>query len=195
MTYTVSTFQTPYRIMKINAPVLRHRDLLALETSQWPMLSLTNDNGQNLLIVPKKASPYCCCYHGNSIRSGRYLCIARFQKKSFLKTELQPWSACSRAVRKQATKNNHDNPHPSFLTSCGAVRRALLGLPVVDHDWSSQAPHQNTWTESYQQLAKQFPVFLHPRSKRRIRPCSAKEKKQRLKLTLVLFVTLLPTFA
>ncbi|MGO4997979.1 multifunctional CCA addition/repair protein [Oceanisphaera sp. W20_SRM_FM3] len=48
----------------------------------------------------------------------------------------------------------------------GAVRDALLGLPVVDRDYVvvGALPEQ-LLTLGYQQVGKDFPVFLHPKSK------------------------------
>lgn len=48
----------------------------------------------------------------------------------------------------------------------GAVRDALLGLPVVDRDYVvvGALPEQ-LLQQGYQQVGKDFPVFLHPKSK------------------------------
>jgi tRNA nucleotidyltransferase (CCA-adding enzyme) len=45
----------------------------------------------------------------------------------------------------------------------GAVRDALLGLPVKERDWVvvGAAPEELT-TQGYRQVGKDFPVFLHP---------------------------------
>ncbi|MCK3655742.1 multifunctional CCA tRNA nucleotidyl transferase/2'3'-cyclic phosphodiesterase/2'nucleotidase/phosphatase [Pasteurellaceae bacterium Macca] len=48
----------------------------------------------------------------------------------------------------------------------GAVRDALLGLPVTDRDWLvvGAVPEQ-LLAQGYQQVGKDFPVFLHPKTK------------------------------
>ncbi|TDO98189.1 tRNA nucleotidyltransferase [Marinomonas balearica] len=48
----------------------------------------------------------------------------------------------------------------------GAVRDALLGLPVYDKDWVvvGSKPEEMI-ADGYQAVGKQFPVFLHPKSK------------------------------
>lgn len=48
----------------------------------------------------------------------------------------------------------------------GSVRDRLLGLPVVDHDWVvvGATPDQLI-ALGYQQVGKDFPVFLHPTTK------------------------------
>jgi len=60
----------------------------------------------------------------------------------------------------------------------GAVRDTLLGLPVVDRDWvvTGATPDQLE-QQGYQQVGKQFPVFLHPKSKEEY-ALARKEKKQ-----------------
>jgi tRNA nucleotidyltransferase (CCA-adding enzyme) len=48
----------------------------------------------------------------------------------------------------------------------GAVRDELLGYPVLDHDWVVVgARPQEMLDQGYQQVGKDFPVFLHPKSK------------------------------
>ena len=48
----------------------------------------------------------------------------------------------------------------------GAVRDELLGLPIVDRDWLvTGATPASLLTDGYTQVGKQFPVFLHPRTK------------------------------
>ncbi|WCN08349.1 tRNA nucleotidyltransferase [Marinomonas mediterranea] len=48
----------------------------------------------------------------------------------------------------------------------GAVRDALLGLPVYDKDWVVVgATPEEMVSEGYQAVGKQFPVFLHPKTK------------------------------
>ena len=48
----------------------------------------------------------------------------------------------------------------------GAVRDALLGLPVQDHDWVvvGATPEQLT-AQGYLPVGKDFPVFLHPQTR------------------------------
>ncbi|MBF0784658.1 multifunctional CCA addition/repair protein [Muribacter muris] len=48
----------------------------------------------------------------------------------------------------------------------GAVRDALLGLPVKDRDWLivGSTP-EKLLAQGYQQVGNDFPVFLHPRTK------------------------------
>jgi tRNA nucleotidyltransferase (CCA-adding enzyme) len=48
----------------------------------------------------------------------------------------------------------------------GAVRDALLGLPVQDHDWVvvGATPEQLT-AQGYLAVGKDFPVFLHPQTR------------------------------
>jgi len=48
----------------------------------------------------------------------------------------------------------------------GAVRDALLGIPVYDRDWVVVgATAQQMLTEGFDQVGKDFPVFLHPETK------------------------------
>lgn len=48
----------------------------------------------------------------------------------------------------------------------GAVRDQLLNLPVKDRDWVIVgATPQALLDLGYQQVGKDFPVFLHPQSK------------------------------
>jgi tRNA nucleotidyltransferase (CCA-adding enzyme) len=47
----------------------------------------------------------------------------------------------------------------------GAVRDALLGLPVKEHDWVVVgASAEELEAEGYRRVGKDFPVFLHPRT-------------------------------
>lgn len=47
----------------------------------------------------------------------------------------------------------------------GCVRDELLGLPVTDHDWVVVgATPMQMLAEGYQQVGKDFPVFLHPQT-------------------------------
>jgi tRNA nucleotidyltransferase (CCA-adding enzyme) len=60
----------------------------------------------------------------------------------------------------------------------GAVRDALLELPVIDRDWVvTGATPEQLEKEGYQQVGKQFPVFLNPKSKEEY-ALARKEKKQ-----------------
>lgn len=53
----------------------------------------------------------------------------------------------------------------TFLVG-GAVRDALLRLPVKDRDWVVVgATPDSMLAEGYQQVGRDFPVFLHPRSR------------------------------
>lgn len=48
----------------------------------------------------------------------------------------------------------------------GAVRDELLGYPVKEHDWVVVGARPNDLlTRGYQQVGKDFPVFLHPETK------------------------------
>src|SRR5690606_13684627 len=48
----------------------------------------------------------------------------------------------------------------------GAVRDALLGLPAGDRDWVVVgATPQQMLDAGYQPVGRDFPVFLHPRTK------------------------------
>ncbi|WJM81251.1 multifunctional CCA addition/repair protein [Pectobacterium brasiliense] len=48
----------------------------------------------------------------------------------------------------------------------GAVRDSLLGLPVTEKDWVVVgATPENLLAQGYQQVGKDFPVFLHPFSR------------------------------
>ena len=48
----------------------------------------------------------------------------------------------------------------------GAVRDELLGYPVVERDWVVVgARPQELLDQGYQQVGKDFPVFLHPKTK------------------------------
>src|SRR5688572_13886196 len=48
----------------------------------------------------------------------------------------------------------------------GAVRDALLGLPVHDHDWVVVgATPEDMIAAGYLPIGKDFPVFLHPRTR------------------------------
>ncbi len=60
----------------------------------------------------------------------------------------------------------------------GAVRDALLNIPVVDRDWVvTGATPEQLEQQGYQQVGKQFPVFLNPKSKEEY-ALARKEKKQ-----------------
>jgi hypothetical protein len=46
----------------------------------------------------------------------------------------------------------------------GAVRDALMGLPVQDRDWVVVgATPQHCWPRVFMPVGRDFPVFLHPR--------------------------------
>ena len=48
----------------------------------------------------------------------------------------------------------------------GAVRDGLLGIEVYDHDWVVVGSKADTMLDNgFQQVGKEFPVFLHPESK------------------------------
>lgn len=48
----------------------------------------------------------------------------------------------------------------------GAVRDQLLGLPITDRDWVVVgATSEQMLALGYQQVGKDFPVFLHPQTK------------------------------
>jgi tRNA nucleotidyltransferase (CCA-adding enzyme) len=68
-------------------------------------------------------------------------------------------------------------PYQVYLVG-GAVRDALLELPVTDHDWvvTGAIPEQLE-QQGFQQVGKQFPVFLHPKNKEEY-ALARKEKKQ-----------------
>ena len=52
----------------------------------------------------------------------------------------------------------------------GAVRDALLGLPASDRDWVVVgATPQQMLDAGYQPVGRDFPVFLHPRTRRGVR--------------------------
>ena len=58
-----------------------------------------------------------------------------------------------------------DAPFQIYLVG-GAVRDQLLNLPVKDRDWVIVgATPQTLLNLGYQQVGKDFPVFLHPQSK------------------------------
>ena len=53
----------------------------------------------------------------------------------------------------------------TFLVG-GAVRDALLQLPVKDRDWVVVgATPDEMLAQNYQQVGRDFPVFLHPHSR------------------------------
>lgn len=59
---------------------------------------------------------------------------------------------------------NQTDPMQIYLVG-GAVRDALLGLPVKDHDWVvvGASPEQMT-AQGFVPVGKDFPVFLHPKT-------------------------------
>ncbi len=60
----------------------------------------------------------------------------------------------------------------------GAIRDRLLKLPVIDQDWvvTGAIPEQLE-QQGFQQVGKQFPVFLHPKTKEEY-ALARREKKQ-----------------
>ncbi|SBS33765.1 Multifunctional CCA protein [Marinomonas aquimarina] len=70
------------------------------------------------------------------------------------------------------------HPTPTIYLVGGAVRDELLGLTVKDKDWvvTGTTPEQML-AQGYQQVGKQFPVFLHPTSKEEY-ALARKERKQ-----------------
>ena len=69
-------------------------------------------------------------------------------------------------------------PKPSIYLVGGAVRDELLQLNVKDRDWvvTGSSPEQML-AQGYQQVGKQFPVFLHPETKEEY-ALARKERKQ-----------------
>ncbi|MCV2401535.1 tRNA nucleotidyltransferase [Marinomonas sp. C2222] len=68
-------------------------------------------------------------------------------------------------------------PYSVYLVG-GAVRDALLGLPVIDRDWVvTGATPEQLEQQGYQQVGKQFPVFLNPKTKEEY-ALARREKKQ-----------------
>jgi len=60
----------------------------------------------------------------------------------------------------------------------GAVRDELLGLDVVDQDWVvTGATPEVLLQAGFQQVGKQFPVFLHPKSKEEYALARTEKKK------------------
>jgi len=91
---------------------------------------------------------------------------------------------------KQATRTPWQ-PLPVYLVG-GAVRDALLGLPVVRDTLGRHRRHTRIpWTERFiNRLANSFPVFLTPRTKKNT-PLLAK-KKASGRLHWFYFVTFAP---
>ena len=57
----------------------------------------------------------------------------------------------------------NDSKPPKIYCVGGAVRDALLGLPVQDHDWVVVGSTAEAMVaQGYQPVGKDFPVFLHP---------------------------------
>ncbi len=61
------------------------------------------------------------------------------------------------------TGNYDQDPVKIYLVG-GAVRDQLLNLPVKDRDWVvvGATPETLLLQQGYQQVGKDFPVFLHP---------------------------------
>ena len=60
----------------------------------------------------------------------------------------------------------------------GAVRDALLNYPVVERDWVVVgARPEDLLTQGYQQVGKDFPVFLHPQTKEEYALARTERKK------------------
>ena len=69
----------------------------------------------------------------------------------------------------------------------GAVRDQLLGLPVKDRDWVVVgATPEMLLAQGYQQVGKDFPVFLNPESHEEY--ALARTEQNLAKATLDLFV-------
>lgn len=67
---------------------------------------------------------------------------------------------------------------PTVYLVGGAVRDELLGLQVKDKDWVvTGATPEQMLAQGYQQVGKQFPVFLHPDTKEEY-ALARKERKQ-----------------
>ncbi|WP_330221439.1 tRNA nucleotidyltransferase [Marinomonas phaeophyticola] len=67
--------------------------------------------------------------------------------------------------------------HSVYLVG-GAVRDELLGLDVIDRDWLvTGATPDDLLSQGYTQVGKQFPVFLHPKTKEEY-ALARTEKKQ-----------------
>lgn len=70
------------------------------------------------------------------------------------------------------------SPRQTVYLVGGAVRDELLGLPVKDKDWVvTGAKPEQMLAQGYQQVGKQFPVFLHPETKEEY-ALARKERKQ-----------------
>ncbi len=64
----------------------------------------------------------------------------------------------------------------SYLVG-GAVRDTLLGLPVKDRDWVVVgATPEEMLKAGYQQVGRDFPVFLHPQSHEEYAPARTERK-------------------
>ena len=69
----------------------------------------------------------------------------------------------------------------------GAVRDQLLGLPVKDRDWVVVgATPEMLLAQGYQQVGKDFPVFLNPKAMKNMR--LPVQNENQAKATLDLFV-------
>ena len=62
----------------------------------------------------------------------------------------------------------------------GAVRDKLLGLPVTDRDWVVVGARQNEMLDlGFAQVGNDFPVFLHPQTKKSTHWPARSEKLRR----------------
>ena len=69
----------------------------------------------------------------------------------------------------------------------GAVRDQLLGLPIKDRDWVVVgATPEMLLAQGYQQVGKDFPVFLNPENHEEY--ALARTERKSAKATLDLFV-------
>jgi tRNA nucleotidyltransferase (CCA-adding enzyme) len=63
-------------------------------------------------------------------------------------------------------KNKQSGKHVQIYLVGGAVRDELLGYPFYEHDWVVVgATPEQMLAAGYQQVGKDFPVFLHPKTK------------------------------
>src|ERR1700690_3636622 len=73
-------------------------------------------------------------------------------------------SAPRRSVRGSAKRCCYYSPMQVYLVG-GAVRDALLGLPVKERDWVVVGSTRDELLRlNYREVGRDFPVFLHPES-------------------------------